>query len=190
MGNPFLSSAGWFERGADNYLPFVGHIRADVGLKMDGSVFAILRLSGAPFALEDHAKRNSRLRVRNAILRNIADDTLTIVETMVRHEGVPPLPAGAYRSAFAADLEAAYRRHVLAGQERVNEWFVTVIVHPRAPVTRGLNSLRSRFGRQKETLTANDDLIRVLDDRMLVLAKAYEELQPVRLGIRDVGGVL
>jgi type IV secretion system protein VirB4 len=89
MGNPFLSSAGWFERGADNYLPFVGHIRADVGLKMDGSVFAILRLSGAPFALEDHAKRNSRLRVRNAILRNIADDTLTIVETMVRHEGVP-----------------------------------------------------------------------------------------------------
>ena len=192
MRNPFLSASGWSERGADDYVPFVGHVRDNAVLRTDGSVMGMLRLVGAPFALEDHGRRNSRHRFRNAVLRNIADDTLTVVETMVRHDGVAPLPGGAYRSAFAADLDAAYRQHVLAGQERVNEWFVSVIVHPRAPVTRGLNALRSRLGRKKEAAatTASDELIRTLDDRMLVLAKAYVEMGPVRLGIREAGGVL
>lgn len=192
MRNPFLSASGWSERGADDYVPFVGHVRDDAVLRTDGSVMGMLRLVGAPFALEDHARRNSRHRFRNAVLRNIADDTLTVVETMVRHDGVAPLPAGAYRSSFAADLENAYRREVLAGRERVNEWFVSVIVTPRAPVTRGLNALRSRLGRKKEAAatTASDELIRTLDDRMLVLSKAYAEMGPVRLGIREAGGVM
>ncbi|MFC7556394.1 hypothetical protein ACFQU7_35445 [Pseudoroseomonas wenyumeiae] len=126
------------------------------------------------------------------MLRNIADDALTVVETMVRHDDVAPLPSGAYRSAFAADLEAAYRREVLAGRERINEWFVSVIVHPRAPVMRGLNALRARLGRRQEAAatTASEELIRTLDDRMLVLAKAYAEMGPVRLGLREAGGVL
>ncbi|MCG7354996.1 type IV secretion system protein VirB4, partial [Roseomonas mucosa] len=173
-------------------MPFVGHVRDNAVLRTDGSVMGMLRLVGAPFALEDHARRNSRHRFRNAVLRNIADDTLTVVETMVRHDGVAPLPAGAYRSAFAADLENTYRREVLAGRERVNEWFVSVIVTPRAPVTRGLNALRSRMGRKKEAAatTASDELIRTLDDRMLVLSKAYAEMGPVRLGVREAGGVL
>ncbi|ATR19274.1 type IV secretion system protein VirB4 (plasmid) [Roseomonas sp. FDAARGOS_362] len=192
MRNPFLSASGWSERSAEDYVPFVGHVRDDAVLRTDGSVMGMLRLVGAPFALEDHARRNSRHRFRNAVLRNIADDTLMVVETMVRHDGVAPLPAGAYRSAFAADLENAYRREVLAGRERVNEWFVSVIVTPRAPVTRGLNALRSRLGRRKEAAatTAGDELIRILDDRMLVLAKAYAEMGPVRLGVREAGGVL
>ncbi|WP_424139845.1 type IV secretion system protein VirB4 [Roseomonas chloroacetimidivorans] len=192
MRNPFLSLSGWSERGADDYVPFVGHVRDDAVLRTDGSVMGMLRLVGAPFALEEHARRNSRHRFRNAVLRNIADDTLTVVETMVRHDGVAPLPAGSYRSAFAADLENAYRREVLDGWERVNEWFVSVIVTPRAPVTRGLNTLRSRLGRRKEAAatTASDELIRTLDDRMLVLAKAYAEMGPVRLGVREAGGVL
>jgi type IV secretion system protein VirB4 len=192
MPSPFLSVSGWAERSAEDYVPFVGHVRDDAVLRTDGSVMGMLRLVGAPFALEDHARRNARHRFRNAVLRNIADDTLTLVETLVRHEDVAPLPAGAYRSAFAADLEAAYRREVLAGRERVNAWFVSVIVHPRAPVTRGLNALCARLGRRQEAAatTAGDDLIRTLDDRMLVLAKAYAEMAPVRLGLREAGGVL
>jgi type IV secretion system protein VirB4 len=192
MANPFLSASGWSERSAEDYVPFVGHVRDDAVLRTDGSVMGMLRLAGVPFALEDHARRNARHRFRNAVLRNIADDTLTVVETMVRHDGVAPLPSGAYRSAFAADLEASYRREVLAGRERVNEWFVSVIVHPRAPVTRGLNALRAGLGRRQEAAatTAGDELIRTLDDRMLVLAKAYAEMGPVRLGLREAGGVL
>ena len=192
MRNPFLSASGWNERGADDYVPFVGHVRDNAALRTDGSVMGMLRLVGAPFALEDHGRRNGRHRFRNAVLRNIADDTLTVVETMVRHDGASPLPGGRYRSAFAADLDATYRQHVLAGHERVNEWFVSVIVTPRAPVTRGVNALRSRMGRRKEAAatTASDELIRTLDDRMLVLLKAYAEMGPVRLGIREVGGVL
>lgn len=189
-GSPFLSSSGWSERGADDYVPYVGHVAEQAVLKTDGSVFGILRLAGTPFALEDHAQRNGRHRFRNAVMRNIADDTITVVETMVRHDGVPPLPPGSYRSAYAAEIEADYRSHVLAGRERINDWFVTVIVHPRAPVTRGVNALRARMGRQREAPKANADLLRVLDDRMLVLAKAYAEYAPMRLGLRGAGGVL
>jgi type IV secretion system protein VirB4 len=191
MRNPFLSVPGWSERSAEDYVPFVGHVRDDAVLRTDGSVLGMLRLAGAPFALEDHARRNSRHRFRNAVLRNIADDALTVVETMVRHDGVAPVPSGSYRSVFAADLESAYRREVLASWERVNEWFVSVIVHPRAPVTRGLNSLRARLGRRQEPAEqASEELLRTLDDRMLVLAKAYAEMGPVRLGVREAGGVL
>jgi type IV secretion system protein VirB4 len=192
MRNPFLSASGWFERGADEYVPYVGHVRDNAVLRTDGSVMGILRLVGAPFALEDHARRNGRHRFRNALLRNIADDALTVTETMVRHEGVPALPPTAYRSAFAADLEHAYRQHVLTGRERINEWFVSIIVHPRAPVTRGLNALRSRMGRKKEATatTASDELLRTLEDRILVLAKAYSDMKPVRLGLREADGVL
>ena len=98
MRNPFLSASGWSERGAEDYVPFVGHVHDDAVLRTDGSVMGMLRLVGAPFALEDHARRNSRHRFRNAVLRNIADDTLTVVETMVRHDGVAPLPAGDRKS--------------------------------------------------------------------------------------------
>lgn len=193
MRNPFLSASGWSERDAEAYLPYVGHVRDDAVLMTDGSVLATMRLTNpAPFALEDHARRNGRLRFRNAVLRNIADDSMTLVETMVRHGGVSPLPAGTHRSAFAADLEHAYRQHVLAGRERVNEWFVTVIVHPRAPVTRGLNALRSRLGRRQEVAAteAGEELIRRLEDTMRVLAHAYADMAPVRLGLRESGGVL
>jgi type IV secretion system protein VirB4 len=192
MRNPFLSLSGWSERSADDYVPFVGHVRDDAVLRTDGSVMGMLRLAGAPFALEDHARRNSRNRFRNAVLRNVAEDTLTLVETLVRHDGVAQLPTGSYRSAFAADLAASYSREVLAGREWVNDWFVSVTVHPRAPVTRGFNALRSRLGQRQDAdpIKASDELLRTLNDRMLVLAKAYAEMGPVRLGVRATNGML
>ena len=32
MRNPFLSASGWSERSADDYVPFVGHVRDDAVL--------------------------------------------------------------------------------------------------------------------------------------------------------------
>lgn len=191
MSNPFISSASWFERTADDFVPYVGHVTAQTALKTDGSVMGMFRLCGPPFALEDHAARNGQHRFRNSVLRNIADDTMTVVETMVRHDGVAPPLQGPCRSTYAAELYADYNRHVLAGREYVNDWFVTVIVHPRAPVTRGLGTLRARFGRQREAAASpNADLLRTLENRMMVLATAYAEYAPVRLGLREQGGVL
>jgi type IV secretion system protein VirB4 len=189
MRNLFLSASGWAERSADDYVPYTGHIRDDVVLKRDGSVMAMLRLEGAPFALEDHAQRNARHRFRNAVLRNIADDTITIQETLVRHDSAPAFPQVSYRTRFARELEDSYRRHVLDGREFRNDWFVTVIVHPRAPAARSWNKMRARFGRQDESADGNAELLRTLDDRMLILGKAYEDMRPQRLGIREQGGI-
>ncbi|NOG73913.1 helicase HerA domain-containing protein [Roseicella sp. DB1501] len=190
MARAFLSDPGWSERAADDYAPYVGHVTDTAVLKTDGSVLGIFKLDGAPFELEDHAARNGRHRFRNAVLRNIADDRLTVVETMVRHDGVPPFPPAPHRSAFAAELEAEYRRHVLAGRERANEWFVTLVVHPRAPAASSWKLLRARLGRQPEAAEAGEDLLRALEDTMLILAKAYAAYRPVRLGLRERGGVV
>ena len=64
MSNPFISSASWFERTADDFVPYVGHVTAQTALKTDGSVMGMFRLCGPPFALEDHAARNGQIALQ------------------------------------------------------------------------------------------------------------------------------
>ena len=44
---------GAWERPAEPFLPYVGHVSPGTVLLEDGSVMAMIRLSGFPFELED-----------------------------------------------------------------------------------------------------------------------------------------
>ncbi len=82
------------ERSGEIYLPYVGHLSDQVVLLEDGSVMAMAHVRGLPFEMEDVAIRNARCRAFNTLLRNIADDSVSICAHLVRHNDVA-LPPGA-----------------------------------------------------------------------------------------------
>jgi len=126
-----LGNNGYAERSGEIYLPYVGHIAADVLLLEDGSVCAIGHIAGVPFEMEEPAMRNSRLRNLNTVFRNIADDNVTIVTHLIRHEDKEELPPGQFRSRFVADLDRTYRERILRGRLFRNDYYLAVIINPR-----------------------------------------------------------
>ena len=66
---------GAWERSAEPFLPYVGHIGPGTVLLEGGGVMSMITLPGFPFELEDTAVRNTRRRQLNTLFRAIADDT-------------------------------------------------------------------------------------------------------------------
>lgn len=102
-----LGASGTTERSGEVYLPYVGHVSDHIVLLEDGSIMTMAHVSGMAFELEDAEMRNARCRAFNTLLRNIADDHVSIYAHLVRHDDVPPSPARHFRSAFSASLSEA-----------------------------------------------------------------------------------
>ena len=182
-----LFSAGR-ERSADRYLPIIGHVSNDVLLLQDGSVMAMLELHGASFELEDHAARNARHFARNTLFRTIADDTVSIASHLVRHDTVPEHAPGRFRTDFAHALDAAYRGRVLAGRLRRNQWFLSLVVTPRAVLGRWASSKLAGLHRRTPAATAG--ALQSLSDFVAIVARTMDGYGLRRLGLREEGGVL
>ena len=116
-----LGDNGRSERRAGKYLPYIGHVGPRTVLLEDGSLLAMAHVAGHPFELEEHADRNARLRLLNTLYRNLADDNVTVSTHLIRHLDAGHHQAGQFRSGFAAALDAAYRRVILADRLFVND---------------------------------------------------------------------
>ncbi|MQW86663.1 VirB4 family type IV secretion/conjugal transfer ATPase [Sinorhizobium saheli] len=182
-----LGANGTTERSGEIYLPYVGHLSDHVVLLEDGSIMTMAHIRGLPFELEGVEVRNARCRAFNTLLRNIADDNVSISAHLVRHNDVPSPPARQFRSAFASRLSEAFERRVLSGKLFRNDHFITLIVFPRAP----LGKLSGRFTRsykRKEYDLATQ--VRNLEDLWHVIAGALDAYGVRRLGIREKDDVL
>jgi type IV secretion system protein VirB4 len=126
-----LGDSGYSERSGEIYLSYVGHVTDQAVLLRDGSKMAMGHVGGATFELEDPALRNARLRNLNTLLRNIADDDVSLSTHLIRHPDVSELPQARFRSDFAARLDRAYRDRVLNGQLFRNDYYLSLIVSPR-----------------------------------------------------------
>ncbi|MBY0336548.1 MAG: hypothetical protein K2X11_08035, partial [Acetobacteraceae bacterium] len=146
------------EREPDTYLPFLGHAAPGAVLLDDGSVLAVLALDGAPFEMADAAGLNARHAALNVLLRNVASDRIVLSSHLVRTLADPACyPEAPCRSAFARELDGAYRERLL-GHRRLfrNSLFLSVLVRPAGsgPVAGG-NVLRL-FGRRRRGDTARE----------------------------------
>ncbi|ESX08920.1 hypothetical protein X767_33125 [Mesorhizobium sp. LSJC264A00] len=140
-----FGASGRTERSGEIYLPYVGHVSDQVVLLEDGSIMAMAHVNGVPFDLEDAEMRNSRCRAFNTLLRNIADDNVSIYAHLVRHNDVPAPAPRQFQSAFAGSLSEAYERRVLSGKLFRNDHFLTLIVSPRTAIGKiGLRIAKSR----------------------------------------------
>ncbi|MHC2302889.1 type IV secretion/conjugal transfer VirB4 family ATPase [Rhizobium mongolense] len=182
-----FGTSGRTERSGEIYLPYVGHLSDKVILLEDGSIMAMAHVKGLPFELEDVAIRNARCRAFNTLLRNIADDNVSICAHLVRHNDVPSPPARQFQSTFAGSLSEAYEQRVLLGSLFRNDHFLTLIVYPRTTV----GKIRGRFIKRYEG--KENDLAsqaRNLEDLWQITAGALDAYGLRRLGIREKEGVI
>lgn len=110
-------------------LPYAFHV-TDTIIGLDSQALMIcFQLDGASFETADLRDLNDWHAKLNGAWRNLADDRLAIWHHIVRrpHDAYP---AGAFRSAFAADLDARYRERLAGRQMFVNDLYVSLVLHP------------------------------------------------------------
>lgn len=173
---------GATERSADIYLPYVGHVADNVILLENGSIMAIGHVEGVAFELEDPDLRNARARAFNNVLRNIADDNVSIYMHLVRHSDIPARPARKFRSWFAEELDRQFEERILADKLFRNDYYFTVVVAPRNALGKLGGSL-SRFinGGSRTDVTTS---LRQLEDIWQVVAGSLAAYSVERLGTR------
>ncbi|MCP3468666.1 VirB4 family type IV secretion/conjugal transfer ATPase [Bradyrhizobium sp. CCGUVB23] len=180
-------ASGTSERSGEVYLPYVGHLSEHVVLLEDGSIMSMAHIRGVAFELEDVEMRNARCRAFNTLLRNIADDNVSVCAHLVRHTDISAPPARQFLSTFAASLSEAYEQRVLSGKLFRNDHFLTLIVFPYT----ALGKVKGRFAnflkRQEPRLA---EQIRNLEDVWHVVASSLEAYGLRRLGIREKNDVL
>ncbi|MGE4482940.1 VirB4 family type IV secretion/conjugal transfer ATPase [Acidocella sp.] len=183
-----LGDNGRTERGAERYLPYVGHVGPQTVLLDGGALLAMGHVRGLPFELADHAIRNSRLRLLNTLYRNVADDNIIINTYLVRRADEESPPPTCFRSGFAAALDKAYHTTALEGRLYRNDYYVAFAVLPRSPLGVGARKFWSKF--RGETTQVVDGLARELEDQWLILANGLEGFGLRRLGIYERDGIM
>ncbi|TPK21625.1 type IV secretion system protein VirB4, partial [Mesorhizobium sp. B2-5-9] len=182
-----FGASGRTERSGEIYLPYVGHLSDQVVLLEDGSIMAMAHLNGLPFDLEDAEMRNSRCRAFNTLLRNIADDNVTLYAHLVRNNDVPEPASRQFQSAFAGSLSEAYESRVLSGKLFRNDHFLTVVVFPRTAIGKiGWRSAKSSRRNDNDLATQ----MRSLEDLWQIIAGSLGGYGLRRLGVREKGDVL
>src|SRR5579871_6620155 len=183
-----LGDSGRTERGAQKYLPYVGHVGPQTVLLDSGALMAMARIEGLPFELADHAARNARLRLLNTLYRNIADDNVTLYTHLVRHIADAPEASKQFRSHFARKLDETYRGIVLAGSVYRNDYYISLIVSPHSVLGSGIGNKWSKRGRKFPTIA--DGLIRELEDQWHILSSGLGNFGVHRLGVYEFNGVM
>jgi type IV secretion system protein VirB4 len=110
-------------------LPYARHVAEAVVALDSGALMMMFQVAGAGFETADACDLNAWHARLNQAWRNLADDRLAVWHHVVRREIAPVESAGA-RSAFAAELAAAYDERMAGRRLWVNELFVTLILHP------------------------------------------------------------
>jgi type IV secretion system protein VirB4 len=183
-----LGDNGRAERGAEKYLPFIGHVDCQTLLLQSGALLAMAHVEGQPFELADHAARNARLRLLNTVYRNLADDNVTIHTHLIRHANIAPESLRKFRSRFGSALAKSYHAAVLEKRLYRNDYFVSLVVSPRSALGSGFGKKWSKLGRKFPMVA--DGLARELEDQWFVLANGLEGFNIRRLGVYEHDGIM
>jgi type IV secretion system protein VirB4 len=169
------------EREAEEYVPYIGHITPEVMLMTDDRVMGMFHLAGVPFETADEAELNALHQQLNLLLRNIASDRLVLYLHLVRgHDAY--YPGGTFRSAFARELDAQYRRRMLGRDRFRNDLYLSVIRGTPRHAAEGLTKLfrKVRPAGEEEWGEAAQGL----EDIMATLKAGLAPYGPHRLGLR------
>ena len=151
------------ELSADGQLPYARHVTETVVALDSGALMMSFRLAGASFETADIRDLNDWHGKLNGAWRNLADDRMAVWHHLVRREQAAG-PSGAFRSAFAADLDAAYRARLGGGRMFVNELYLTLVLHPgRSAADRAAGWLAKARGASPAATDPAADLKRLQD---------------------------
>lgn len=176
------------EVGAEAHLPYLHHVSDHVVSLETRAIVTCLRLEGVSFETVDPAEINDLYTKLNLALRNVADERLALWSHVVRRR-CADYPTGTFRSAFARDLDAAYRAHLTRQDLYRNELTLSLVWHPgRAPAERAASFL----ARLRRTRAPDDAAggLKKLEDATRDLKTALAAYGPRRLGLEERAGLL
>lgn len=184
--------SGWWERDAEPYAPYIGHVSPAVILLDDGSLLAMGRLRGVPHELAAASERNATARLLNGLWRNIADETVTICAHFVRHRHVDKVSPAVFRNTFSEDFARAYKERVLEGKLYQNDWFLTIIASPRVPIGGQTTSreVNRRLARFRKRSAFDDYSLNMIEDLWTAVTRPLDGHHVRRLGFRENDGVI
>ena len=130
------------------FLPYARHVNNEMVMLDSGAMMLSFELQGRAFETADVRDLNDWHGKLNGMLRNLADDRLSIWTHLVRAR-VEQYPGGNFRSKFAQELDAAYFARINRERMFINRFFVTLLVRPAAHGADKLIQLfRSKAGGQ------------------------------------------
>lgn len=172
------------ERSIAGYLKFVGHVRPDVVLMDDGSVFGMLSVDGLSWdtaEIDDIRRWNEDL---NLSFRNIAFDNLTIMTYQCRGAAHPSIyPDRKFPSEFVTRLNERYRERLFEQTLYSNRIFIGILVRPARYMGDFMSEQVAK--RSKPAEDAPEDRLRRLDDTCSLLQGRLSAYGLQRLGLRE-----
>jgi type IV secretion system protein VirB4 len=174
---------GRFEMPADEFLPYIGHIKPNVVVLEDGSRMAMAMMSGLPFELDANDVRNSRPHRINSLQQMIGDDNVTIHTNFVHGDVEPELVTeGAFLTNFSRETYRKYERKAFGDTVKANAWLLSIIVHPRIPFEGAWKRLQRRWIRPD--LGSDAECEQQLEDIMEIVMIWLSRYGVRRLGYR------
>jgi type IV secretion system protein VirB4 len=174
---------GRFEQTADEFLPYIGHIKPNVVALEDGSLMAMAAMPGLPFELDANDVRNARPHRINALLQMIGDDNVTIHTNFVHGDIEPQLVTeGRFLTNFSSDLYREYERRAFGDTVKANTWLLSIIVHPRVPFEGAFNRVKRQWFRPD--LGINPEREQQLEDIVEIVLIWLARYGARRLGYR------
>lgn len=190
MASPSAQRVKAREVGAETHLPYLHHVNEHAISLTTRALVTCLRLKGASFETADPADLNDLHTKLNLALRNVADERLALWSHVVRRR-CADYPTGVFRSAFARELDDAYRAR-LTGQDLYrNELTLSLVWHPgRDPAERAAGILARLRGSRSTGPGVEPSALKKLEDATRDLVAALSAYEPRRLGLEERDGII
>lgn len=177
------------EPGPRPHLPYGRHV-SDAVIALDtGALMMGFQLDGAAFETADLRDLNDRHVKLNQAWRNLADERLAVWHHVVRHTIEPP-PTEGFRSAFAAELGAAYDARVRGRRLWTNSLFVTLVLHPGRDAGDRAGAFARRLGAaRRRAAEVSVAALERLEEAGRDLEQHLHRYTPRRLGLCEREGL-
>jgi type IV secretion system protein VirB4 len=169
-------------------LPYARHVNPRVVALDTGALMLGFRLEGASFETADVRDLNDRHAKLNGAWRNLASDGLAVWHHLVRR-AAEPAPSGVFRSAFAKELDGAYRARLARERFFRNELFLTLVLHPARAAAERTQAWLSRLVRAERAELETEEAVRRLEDAGQALAQHLARYRPEPLALYERDGV-
>ena len=176
-------------------LPYARHVTDQIVALDAGALMVSFRLDGASFETADVRDLNDWHGKLNGAWRNLASDRLAVWHHLVRRRD-DAYPTGAFRSDFARDLDAAYRRRISAEEMYVNDLYVSLVLHPGRDTSGRAQALAGRFGKKlgrgvgaAQAAEKEADNVKLIEDAGRDLAQYLARYGATALGLTERNGL-
>ena len=169
-------------------LPYARHVNDQVIALDSGALMMAFALDGASFETADIRDLNDWQAKLNNAWRNLASDRLAVWHHLVRREATA-YPVGKFRSAFARNLDEAYRARLTRERMFVNELYVSLVLHPGRDATDRTQAWVNRLLRASHVDLAEDEAVRTLEDAGRDLIQHLSRYAAQPLGLCERGGL-